>query len=214
MAKQIDIGKEIGRGWQLFKGNMGLLILVNLLAGVLAIFTCGILAGAMMAGNFLIIQRLLKNDPVKPQVGDVFKGFEHFVNALIYIIVMMVIAGVAGLIPVLNAIVGYVVGVFISIGVMFIAFGKMSFSDTLKKVFSEAATGPFWMLVLTVILANVIASLGMLACGIGVLFTAPLATCIAVCAYHAAYEGADAEQPQTPPAAPPLVDQTPPPPMA
>ena len=206
MAKQIEIGTVIGRGWELYKGNMGLLILANLLLLVVSAFTCGVLAAPMIAGNYLIIQRLLKKDPVRPQVGDLFKGFEYFLNALL----IMLVGIVASAIPVVN----FVVSPIMAIGIMFVVFGKMGFSDALNKIFSEIKTGPFWMLVLAVFLGHLIGGLGIFLYYVGALFTLPLGVCIVVCAYHAAYEGVDAGQPPPviPPEVPPLVDQTPPPP--
>ena len=206
MAVKVAIGTEIGRGWELFKANMTLLILVGLLASLLAVLTCGILAGPMMAGQFLIIQRLLKKDPTVPAVGDLFKGFEHFLNTFVLIIVLAVISGVCAVIPGVNFVTGFISGALVSIGVMFVAFGKLSFSDALKKLMQEITTGPFWMLILTFIVANLIGGLGALLCGIGILFTLPIATCIYVCAYHSAYEGTAPEQPQPLDPPPPPVE--------
>lgn len=195
MAAKVEIATEIGRGWELFKSNMGLLILVNLLAGVLALVTCGILAGPMMAGEVLIVQRLLKKDSAVPSAGDLFKGFEFFLDAFLFILVLGFILGVVVVIPGVNIVVGYVSSVFMWTGVMFVALGKMKFAEALKKVGNEITTGPFWTLILAGVVANLIGGLGVLACGIGVLFTVPLATCIIVCAYDAAYGNANADQP-------------------
>jgi len=204
MAKKVEIGTEISRGWELFKGNMGLLILATLLMGVCAVFTCLILLAPLMAGNFLIIQRLLKKDPAVPQVGDLFKGFDYFLNAFLFALV----TGIIMVIPGVN-ILGILSVPLAGIGIMFIVFGKMGFAEAMKKIFNEISSGPFWLLILTTLIACIIGNLGLGVCGIGALFTWPLASCIIVCAYHTAYEGADAEQP-------PPVEQTPeapPPPM-
>lgn len=200
MANKVEIGTEIKCGWEIFKANMGLLILVNLLAGLLILLTCGVLAGPMMAGVYLIIQRLLKKDATVPVVGDIFKGFEYFLHTFLLVIVVGVISVVCNFIPVVNFVAGFILGAVASIGIMFVVFGKLSFSDALKKIASEISTGPFWMLILTLIVAGLIGSVGGLLCGIGVLFTAPIAMCIYVCAYHSAYEGEStaSDQPPTP----------------
>jgi len=186
---KIDIGSEIKRGWELFMapGNMVLLILVTLVAALLTLFSCLILAGPMVAGVFLIIQRLLKNDPEKPKVGDIFKGFDYFLNTFLFLLAGFCIGAVLMLIPVLGQISGLILGELLSIGLMLIVFKKMSFVDALKKLVEGISTGPFWMLVLTLFIANIISSLGAIACLVGVLFTAPLAACIMVCAYNTAY---------------------------
>ena len=203
MTTKVEIGKEVGRGWELFKANMGLLIITNILMGLLCFCTCYILAGPMLAGQILIIQRLLKKDPTVPVVGDVFKGFDYFLNAFLCVLVMAVILALFVVVPVVNAVASMVLSSLSLIAIMFVAFGKLSFSDAMKKVMSEIKTGPFWMLILTFVVALLIGSLGIFVFGIGALFTMPLFTCICVCAYHTAYEGATDEPP-------PLIDPLPP----
>ncbi|MCL1921312.1 MAG: hypothetical protein FWG50_09600 [Kiritimatiellaeota bacterium] len=206
MANRIEIGKEVGRGWELFKGNMGLLILVHLLMVVVS-SCCFILAGPMLVGEFLIAQRLLKKDPDVPTVGNLFKGFEYFLNAFLCFLAVAIVCAI----PVVQ-IIGVVAGPMMMIALMHIAFGKLSFADAVKKIFADIGTGPFWMLILTLFVSGLIAGLGALACGIGVLFTAPLAMCIGVCAYHSAYGDAASQPPPQPVAdTPPLVDPPPPP---
>jgi len=192
MAAKIDLGKEISRGWELFKepGNIPLLVIVNLLAGIISLVTCGILAGPMMAGVLRIIQRLVDKDPVKPQIGDLFKGFDKFVDTLLFIVAILVVGGILSFIPVIGQIATGVLGLFVVVGLMFVVIGKMSFADALKKIAAEAQTGPFWTLILTVFVANMISSAGIIACIIGVFFTAPLALCINVCAFNSAYSPA------------------------
>ena len=192
MAVSVDVGVEIKRGWELYKANMALLILVGLLAGLLSAFTCFVLAGPMLAGELLIIQRLLKKDAAVPAVPDLFKGFDYFLNTFLFFLVMAIILGVCRRLPGANLAVG-VVGALGSLGIMFVVFGKLSFSDALKKISQEISTGPFWMLVLTLFIAGLIGGLGILLLGIGLLFTMPIAACISVCAYHSAYEGATPE---------------------
>ena len=207
MTDKVDLGKEIGRGWELFKANMGLFILVNLLAGVLGACTCGILAGPMMAGAFLIIQRLLKKDPTVPVVGDVFKGFSYFLNTFLCVLAFGIVGSIVSFIPLANFVIGFILGPIMTVSVMFVVFGKLGFADAMKKVFQEIGTGPFWMLVLAIFVANLIGGVGVLLCGIGALFTAPIGACICVCAYHSAYEG-------TAPQPPPLDEQQPPEPAS
>jgi len=192
MMTKIDIGTEIGRGWAVFKENMGLLILATLVAMLIGGVTCGILTGPMMAGVFLIVYRLLKNDPEKPKVGDVFKGFDYFLDTFLCFLVIMIATSIisailSGIIAPIGWVVSVVGGVFVDIAVLFVVFGKLKFVDALKKIVEDISTGPFWMLVLTIAIANLIGVLGVIACGIGVFFTLPIWICITVCAYLTAY---------------------------
>lgn len=211
MATKVDIGNEVKRGWELFKDNKQLLILTTLVAFLLTIVTCGILGGPMLAGAIRIVHRLLKNDPNKPQVGDLFKGFEHFVDSFLCVLAIGVAMSIVmGITRVVGSAVSLVGGALMSICLMYIVFGKLKFVDAMKKLFEEISTGPFWTLVLAMVVANLIGGVGVLACGVGVFFTMPIGLCIVVCAYLTVYgDGAlTLAAPAAPAAAP---EATPPP---
>jgi uncharacterized membrane protein len=87
---KMEIGTEFGKGWRLFQANMGVLIVGGILMSVVSAVTCGLLSGPLMVGLLLMAQRLLKNDPVKPQAGDVFKGFDSFVQALLLMVIVII----------------------------------------------------------------------------------------------------------------------------
>lgn len=132
---KVDIGSEFSRGWALFKENMGLLVVAGLLAMVLTIATCGLLSGPMTAGLFLVVERLLKNDPVKPQAGDIFKGFDFFVQSLLLFIILLALGFLLGIIPVVGQIVGLLLGSLMMWGMMLVAYQKLSAVDALKKIY-------------------------------------------------------------------------------
>ncbi|MDD3545624.1 MAG: hypothetical protein PHG96_09750 [Kiritimatiellae bacterium] len=133
---KVDIGSEFSRGWKLFKENMGLLVVAGLLAGLLTIVTCGLLSGPMTVGFFLVIQRLIKNDPVKPQAGDIFKGFDFFVQSLLLFIILLALGFLLGIIPVVGQIVGFLLGSLMMWGMMFVAYEKLSADVVLSELFS------------------------------------------------------------------------------
>jgi hypothetical protein len=187
--KKINIGNELGRGWALFKPNMGTLIVAGLICVIVSLVTCGILGGPLMAGMYMVVMRFLKNDPQKPQAGDVFKGFDVFVQALLVIVFTIVIVAVLSVIPVIGQIAGLVVGAVSTWALMFVACGKLTAIDAFKKVFTLTQSGEFiWPLVFVVI-TNLISGLGAIACGIGVFFTIPLAICMDICCYETLFGG-------------------------
>lgn len=199
---QIDIGAEFGRGWNLYKANMGLLVVAVLLDMLVSVVTCGVLSGPLTAGVFLIIFRLMENDPVKPQAGDVFKGLDFFLQAfLCFLIVGVISFGLSlllGFVPFLGQLASMVVSLtlssFMMWALMFVVRQKMTAVDALKKVWDGVLAGTFVMPLVFGVLASVAGSLGFLACGVGIFFTMPLAYCSMACAYETLY-GAGSEGP-------------------
>lgn len=187
---KIDIGTELGKGWTLFKDNMSLLIVAGLLATLISVVTCGILAGPLTAGMFLILDRLMRNDSVKPQAGDVFKGFDFFVQTLLLVVIALVIGFVLAMIPVVGQLAGIAVGAVMMWAMMFVTYQKLTAIDALKKVFEHAKTGEFTMPLVLALIANIISGLGVIGCGVGVFFTIPLSYCMLACCYQSVF-GAD-----------------------
>ncbi len=201
---KVEIGAEFSRGWCLFKQNMGLLVVAGLLAMLLTIITCGILSGPMTVGMFLIVERLIKHDPVQPQAGDIFKGFDFFVQSLLMFVIAIAAGFALGIIPVVGQIAGLVIGSFLLWGMMFVAYQKLTAIDALKKIFEYLKTGDFTMALVLGVIANLFASLGVIACVVGILFTVPLSYCIMACCYQTLFaEPAPIQNSDTPP--PPAV---------
>lgn len=194
---QIDIGAELEKGWHLYKANMGLLILAGLIGMLVSAVTCGVLGGPLTAGLFLMIRRLMQNDPVKPQAGDVFKGLDVFLQTflcfLIVGLVSFVVSLVLGVIPVLGQLASMVVSMALSAfgmwALLFVTYQKMTAVDALKKVWAGVSSGAFVMPLVFGVIASFLGGVGILACGVGVFFTMPFAYCSLACAYETLYGG-------------------------
>lgn len=195
----LDIGNEFSRGWKLFQANMVLLILAGLIGGVLSLVTCGVLSGPMMAGLFLIIRRLQKNDPVKPEAGDIFKGFDYFLQSFLFVFLLLLVSAiltlVVHLVPILGQLVSFVISLFtgslVLWGVSFVVYQKMTAIDVLKKLIDGVTGGTFILPLVFGLLASLLSSAGIVACGIGVLFTYPFACCCLASAYETLFDGGD-----------------------
>ncbi len=186
---KIDIGAELGRGWNLFKANMGVLLVAGLIATLVSLISVGILAGPMTAGMFLVVWRLLQNDPVKPEAGDVFKGLDFFLQSLILMVIGMVVAVVLSMIPVLGQIASLLIGSVLWWGILLVVMQKLSAVDALKKIGELLKAGEFTLPLLFGVLVNLIASLGVFACCVGVFFTVPLSYCMMACCYQTLFGG-------------------------
>jgi len=198
---KLDIGNEFSRGWKLFQANMGLLILAGLIGGILSLVTCGVLSGPMLAGLLIIIRRLQKNDPEKPEAGDIFRGFDYFLQSFLFVflfsLVSIFITLVVYMVPILGQLAGLVIslatGSLILWGVTFVAYQKMQAIDVFKKLINGVTSGTFIMPLVFGLLVSLLSSAGAIACGIGVLFTYPLACCCLVSAYETLFDGCDVE---------------------
>jgi len=203
-AMKLDMGAEMGKGWRLFQANMGMLILAGLISTVVGAVTCGLLAGPLFAGLLLILDRLIRNDPVRPQAGDVFKGLDFFVQALVLGLICFAISFVLALVPVLGHLASLLVGSVMMWSMMRIVYRRETAVDALKAVFGDLGRGEFTMPLVFGALAGLIGGLGILACGVGLFFTLPLSYCMMACCYHTLYEsGCAAAEPEIPAAEPP-----------
>lgn len=199
--KQIDIGVELGKGWDLYKANMGLLVVAGLIGMAVSGLTCGILGGPMGAGMFLIIRRLMQKDPVKPQAGDVFKGFDLFLQTflcfLIISVASFVLSLVLNLIPFLGQLASMVVSMFsgsvMMWALMYVVYQKMTAVDALKRLLDGVTSGTFVMPLVFGLVACFLGGLGLIACFVGIFFTMPFAYCSLACAYETLYGDGSAE---------------------
>jgi hypothetical protein len=207
-------GDWIKEGFDLYKNNLGLLILASLIAFLLSGVTLGILGGPMFAGLIGIILRLRDGDPTPPVVGDVFQGFQFFLPSFLFGIVWGVMIGVACLIlafipclgQLLSVCLCLAAGAFLMFGLFLIVDRKMDFWPASMASIEKVKPTFFPYLGLAVV-AGVIGQIGALACGIGVFVTLPIYFAILAVVYRDVFgDGPSAPawgtRPPAPPAAP------------
>jgi hypothetical protein len=188
---EVKFGEWIQKGFDLYKANLGTLILVSLLAMVLSALTVGILAGPMSVGVILVTLALLDKKDPKPEVGEVFKGFNYFAQSLVFffgfIIIMLAGSFILGLIPcvgqVLSILYCYGLQAVLMFGFFNIADKKMDFLPAAQASIDVVKTN-FWLFLGLNIVASILSSLGVIACGIGIVVTMPLYFCIIAVAYR------------------------------
>lgn len=191
MNKDIDIGKAFKDAIDLYKSNFGILILSTLLATLIGSLTCGILYAPMFVGLFLIIDRLIKNDPEKPAAGDVFKGMSKFAPSFICFILFAVVSAIACAVPVIGPIAAWISTPLLMFALIYITFEDMDAIAAIKRVFSELFSGDLLMPVLVGILAGLAGGVGALACGIGIFFTMPITGVVYIYTYYQMKGGSD-----------------------
>lgn len=92
----LDIGYVFRHGWRLFIDDIGPLLLGTLIAAALTLVSLGILGGPLLAGLYgMVVGRV--RDGRRPQVGDVFSGFDRFWSYLGAALALFLLIGLASL---------------------------------------------------------------------------------------------------------------------
>ena len=188
---EVKFGEWFEKGFNLYKENLGTLILASLIALIISAVTIGILAGPMLAGMILITLRLFDKTEPKPEIGNVFKGFDYFLNALLFVVIwgaaVLGASFILALIPCLGQLaslcVVYVVQAFLMFGLFLIVDKGMEFWPASMESFTLVKTN-FWPFLGLSVVASIIGSIGAIACGIGMAVTAPIQVCILTVAYR------------------------------
>ncbi len=193
---EVKISPWIQAGFNLFKENFGLLVLVSLVAVLLGSVTMGILAGPMMCGVLLVTMNLAEGRSPKPQFGDLFKGFSYFLDSLLFVVVWGIIMIIGSLILNIVPILGQIASLFfvyalqalLMFGLFLVIDRKMGFWPASMESINMVKQN-FWPFLGFGIIAAIIGSLGAILCGIGVILTLPIQACIMTVAYKDVFGG-------------------------
>jgi len=203
-SAKMELGAYVSKAWDLMKENALLLIVTYLIAAILAgIPVVGlIIGGPLWFGFFRIAQKRYKGEPA--EIGQIFDGFKDFSKGLVTMLLMAAVI-LCVIIPVVIAFIilnfipcGAVLGFLIYIAAILAIGAALYFVlpiaalsdvapvDAIKKGFKfmTANIGP---MILLSLVTGLIAMAGAIACGIGVLFTAPMAILIVIIAYNEWY---------------------------
>lgn len=195
---QVKFGEWIEKGFNLYKENIGVLILVSLLAGVLCVASLGILAGPMLAGLTLITLGLFDKKGPKPEVGKLFDGFNYFLNSFLFILVWGVVIFVASLILAFLPVVGQLASIFLAyaaqallmFGLFLIVDKKMDFWPASMESINKVKIN-FWPFLGLSAVASIIGGIGVIVCGVGIVVTFPIQFCILTVAYREVFGGTE-----------------------
>ncbi len=165
------------RGYDIFMKKPELFIIYTLLMLLLMPMGGFIITGPLWAGFFLVSRRIDNGRPVV--LENFFDGFHFFLPLFLMTVatwILVTIGLIFFIIPGIYLAVAYTFSTF------FIIFGKMDFWDGMEM--SRKIIGREWLsffiFILTLALVNF---LGVLAFGIGVLFTIPITSCALYAAF-------------------------------
>jgi hypothetical protein len=191
---QVKFSQWIEEGFHLYKDNFKTLVLAAIFVVVISTVTAFILAGPMLAGLVWISLELRDRKRPKPEAGAVFKGFDYFVPAFLYIsvwgIAILIASMIVGVFPLIGQLaslfVAYGAQAFLMFGLFLIVDRKMDFWSASQESINTVKAN-FWPFFGLSIAAGFIGSVGAIAFGIGIVFTIPIQACILTVAYRDVY---------------------------
>lgn len=206
---EIDLGGYISKAWKVVTADLvlfvvGYLVCVAIVVGSLIVVIGPIfVAGPLAIGFIRVVQKRINGEPAV--IGDIFAGFKEFSRGLIFVLLLslvglavfiplVIVAIVLSFIPCLGQVMTFVLQLAVSLGsntVLFFAWPLVSLSenspmDCIKKSITFGFAH-FWPLLILSFVTHLIGGAGIVACGVGILFTAPLAIAISLVAYKEYY---------------------------
>jgi uncharacterized membrane protein len=165
---EVQIGKWISDGWNVISGDLLMVILATLVFAIMSGVIPIVLQAPMVIGmHIMLVNKMLTG---RLDIGDLFKGFNYFVPALLATLVMGIfifIGMLACIIP------GLVLGAMYLFAYLFILDRKMEFWPAMQAshaIVKQNYLG-YTFFFLTLALLQLA---GALLCGVGLLVTIPI----------------------------------------
>ncbi len=207
----VDIGGWISRGWSMVNANLGAWVVATLITIALTLVTCGLGGPAMTCGLYMLAFRQMTGGRIEG--GGVTDGFRRFLHALIWSIAAGFATFVASLILQIPSIIvrlsmssssdpgaigimllasvwDFVVSTALSLfvgGLTLLSLPHIAARNADPAETLRVSWGIFrrnWVMwAVFSLVIQLIASIGVIACCVGILFTVPLGVCATACAY-------------------------------
>lgn len=165
----LDIGSCISAGVDGFKKDAVTHIVAVLLVAVVGGVTSGILSGPMIVGYFKMIKNAESSG--KAELNDVFKGFDDFLGAfLAYLVatVVVIIGFVLCIIP------GFLIMALPYLALYLVSEGEKDGIKAFTRAFDIIKANLIPSCLCAFVL-GIVGSLGVILCGVGIIFTLPIA---------------------------------------
>ncbi len=193
---QVKYGEWMEQGFQLFRQNFVLLSLASLIALIIGAASAGILAGPMAAGLVWIALRLLDEPGIKRDISNVFRGFDYFLDSMLFFLIWGSITAVVCFVvsffpcigPLAAFFVVYTAQALLMFGLFLIVDKGMGFKEASSESYRRVSEN-FWHFLSFSAITGLIGSLGMLLCFIGLALSIPIQACMLTAAYRDIYGG-------------------------
>ena len=170
---------HIKAGWETVQPNLVGWIIYTVVFGVVVSFTFGL--GAILGINFIRGAKSAIDEGTAPEIGGLF-NFDNIVQDLI----TMIIVGVANSIgSALAGIGALITGTVLFWAPMLVADGKAEAVEACKASVAHAKAN-FMEILIFLLIASVVNMVGALACGLGMIVTAPVTVAAGILYYNSA----------------------------
>jgi len=171
----VDLGKCLSSAVEDFKKDPVTHVVAHLLFLVVNAFSFSLLAGPMAVGYVRMLDKSRRGEAIGP--GDLFAAFDQFVPALVAVLLGGVAVAVGSMLCIVP---GLLVAPVVPVAVFLVARGEGDGVNALKRAW-EMVKGNLVMAAVTLFVLQLVGSLGLILCFVGVLVTAPIAL---IGAYH------------------------------
>ncbi len=206
------LGAWLNKGWEMMSGAAGTIIGAFIIVILISVVSLAICAPPLSIGfNMMLLKR---HDGQPMAVGDVFEGFRYFWSSwgafllawLIGFVAAFIVSlpfgfwagfwavfegndipdispGLGMLSQVISGLISLLIGPFLIFVFPYIADGRGGVFEAFSASF-QTGKRAYGMILLAFFVVSILIYAGMLACGVGILFTAPLGTCILTAIYR------------------------------
>ncbi len=163
-----EIGTCLSAGINGLKKNFVTHVVSSLLVGVVGGVSAGLLTGPMMVGYMRMIK--VEDEGGKPEIADVFKGFDDFIPALLAVLLSSIIVSIGFMFCVIP---GLLVMALVPTAAYLVAVGEKDGINAIKRAFAAVKAnlmGAFFC----ALIVGIVGSLGAILCGVGIFLTLPI----------------------------------------
>lgn len=182
-AKTVKIGEWISEGWELVKSDLWNFIIITLiffLIEIAASFTyigTLIVTGPLLCGYYYIILNKIRGGKIN--IGDLAKGFNFFVPALLAFLLISILTTIGLIFCIVP---GLIIGAMYQFTFPLIVEKKLGFWEAMEE--SRKIIWPhIFQFTIFIIVLGLIVILGVLLCCVGTLITIPIGYCSMAYAY-------------------------------
>ncbi len=176
-ANELSIGKVVSDSFADLKANYLVHLVSTLLAVVIGNFTFGLLLGPLQVGYMKLEQNVAAGRPAS--IGDIFKGFDHFVPALVAFIICVIVIVIGSFLCIIP---GLFLAPLLPVSLYLVARGETDGVQAVQRAWGHMK-GNLLMAMITMLVLSILGSLGAILCFVGIVFTLPL---FYIGAYHMA----------------------------
>lgn len=179
----VNIGRWISEGWNLINQDLAFYVVLTLVFLAISIAASStvlgiVLVGPLQAGYYYILFRKLQGRPTS--IGDIGKGFDVFVAAMLMGIVVAAFTTVGFILCILP---GFVVMAWYMFAPAFVVEQKLDFWQAMEKS-RLLVRNHLFEFVMFMIVQIVLVLIGILCCVVGVLVAVPLCMAATAVAYR------------------------------